>query len=189
MTSNEKKLLIFLNENPFSTYREMVEGVGLSDVTSAVYVVNSLINKGLLRKDERQKSRSIRITEEGYRKLIGYKNRQINHSVQDYGYIKIPLSYLNLSTNSIDNPSQSQNTVYPGSSWYNQDGNGSYMDYREHDTRLTSDAVWSNPKGKKTHSKAVIATLVIFILSIGIAFGIMFDDDNINEFNLINIRL
>ena len=79
MTDNETKLLNFLSDHPFSTYREMVEGVGLSDVTSAVYVVNSLIKKGILRKDQQQKSRAIRITEAGYSQLIQMKNYQIGN--------------------------------------------------------------------------------------------------------------
>ena len=82
MTDNEIKLLNFLSDHPFSTYREMVEGVGLSDVTSAVYVVNSLIKKGILRKDKQQKSRAIRITEAGYSQLIQMKNYQIGNEIK-----------------------------------------------------------------------------------------------------------
>lgn len=65
LTENEKRVLRFIYGHGRPTYREIVKGVGLSDVTSAVYVVNSLIKKNLLKK-QKGISRSLEITKDGY---------------------------------------------------------------------------------------------------------------------------
>jgi len=69
LTENEKKVLRFIYEDGRPTYREIADAVGLADVTSAVYVVNALIKKGLLAKDKRRTSRALKITKEGYLQL------------------------------------------------------------------------------------------------------------------------
>ena len=70
LTKNEGKVLKFIYDHSRPTYREITDGVDLSDVTSAVYVVNSLIKKKLLKKTGHA-ARSIEITDTGYLRLHG----------------------------------------------------------------------------------------------------------------------
>ncbi len=88
LTPNEARVLRFFNQPGHPTYREVAQGVGLSDVTSAVYVVNSLIDKGFLEKSGDNISRSIVITDVGWaylnsnlvsdlRKMLEERNGQV----------------------------------------------------------------------------------------------------------------
>ena len=69
LTKNEGNVLRFIYDHGGPTYREITDEVGLSDITSAVYVVKSLIKKELLKKTKDRASRSLKITNKGYLQL------------------------------------------------------------------------------------------------------------------------
>ena len=70
LTKNEAKVLQFIYDRDGSpTYREITTEACLADVSSAVYVVNSLIKKNLLKKTQDRSSRALKITEDGYLQL------------------------------------------------------------------------------------------------------------------------
>lgn len=86
MTKNQHKLLLFisnyrLKHDNSPTFKEMVDGIGVSDNKSLLGVIDNLISQGFLIKDSR-KSRSVFLTDKAIRYLgltplpINYKKYQ-----------------------------------------------------------------------------------------------------------------